>query len=320
MRSARNGFPTSHFARAYWWALCSAVIGIMSFAVLLSKGWDSEWAVSAILWFTLSTIGPALICFSIQETDRLRKSLSVLCDIQHFGRPSAMGMLLSAVGFLSIALSTHLDIDVFPFEGFAKVLAMIVACAFFLSYGSLAYVYSTFVVLAVRLGRQKVNGSMFAWPRESVAAIYATYKRLLTLGAVVYLASIGIFRFTPWADSWSALNQPWVLLWVIPPGLALVAFLGVFTLALHKVLRQFRDRAEKELNSQLCHIYELWKDTRCAKAENSISELLKWRDIVRQERVWPMDLKTLVVTATTLLIPSFEAIVNVARLAGRLTS
>jgi hypothetical protein len=229
-------------------------------------------------------------------------------------------MLLSAVAFLSIALSTHLNIDVFPFEGYAKVLAMIVACTFFLSYGSLAYVYSTFVVLAVRLGRQEVNGSMFAWPRESVAAIYATYKRLLTLGAVVYLASIGIFRFTPWADSWSELNQPWVLLWVIPPGLALVAFLGIFTVVIHKVMRQFRDRAEKEITAHLCHNYELWKDTGEAKVENSISELLKWRDVVRQERVWPMDLKTLVATATTLLIPSFEAIVKVARLAGRLTS
>ena len=320
MHSARKGFPASRFFRAYWWAPCSAAIGILSFVVLLSKGWNSEWAVSAILWFALSTIGPALIGFSIQEADRLRKPLSTLFDIQPFARPSSIGMLVSAISFLAIALNTHLSMEVFPFVGYARVLAMIVVCAFFLSYGSLAYIYCTLVVLAVRLSTQEAKGSVFSWPRESVSAIYAIYKRLLTLGALVYLASIGIFRCTPWADSWSALNQPWVLLWVIPPGLALVAFLGVFTVLLHKILRQFRDRAEKELTSQVSHIYETWKDTREPKAENSISELLKWREIVRQEKVWPMDLRTLVITATTLLIPSFEAIAKVARLAGRLTS
>jgi hypothetical protein len=168
-------------------------------------------------------------------------------------------------------------------------------------------------LLVIRLGKTEVRSEVFLWPNDGVAAIYTIYVRLLLVGGASYLVGVAIVRFTPWANSWSDLNQPWILLWVFPPGVALIIYFVAFSVALHKVLLQCRARAEQEINEQLHHIYVAWKTNREIGAESSISALLKWRESVRLERIWPMDLKAGIATIVTLLIPSIEAFAKLVR-------
>ena len=308
------------YFKSWCWVPFSVAIGVLSVSILSSDGWGHEWAISAILWFSLSTFGPALIALSIREATKLRRPIAVLCNKPPHICVQPIGMAISGITFLIVALTTQLSVEVFPFIGPARVHAFVVTCTFFLNYGALAYVYANLVALAVRLGNLEVKGKVFSWPRDSITAIEAVYVRLLMVGGLVYLASVGIFRYTPWAVSWGELNRPWVLLWVVPPGLGLISFFGVFSVALHKLLLQCRERAERELNEQLCLSYDAWKDRRDTTAENSISSLLKWRDSIRLEKVWPMNLRASIITVTTLLLPSIEAIAKVAKLGAQLTS
>jgi hypothetical protein len=106
---------------------------VLSVSILRSDGWDHEWAISAILWSSLSTFVPALIALSIREATSLRKPVAVPCNKPPLICVQPIGMALSGVTFLTLVLATQLSVDVFPFTGPARVHAFIVACTFFLS-------------------------------------------------------------------------------------------------------------------------------------------------------------------------------------------
>jgi hypothetical protein len=295
------------------WISLSATIGALSVAVLQSDGWDHEWAISALLWFSLSAAGPAFVALALHEVSKLRGPIADISAEPLDISVKPVHLAISGIAFLSIALETTLSVDVFPFIGWARVTAFIVASTFFLSYGALAYVYGAMFLLAVRLGKVRVRRDIFSWPHESIAEIHSIYFHLFLIGSTSYLLSVAIVRFTPWATTWLDLNQPWVRLWVFPPGLAAIVFFVAFSVALHKVLLQCRVRAEREIGEQLQRIYDLWKTNREPSAEGSISALLKWRETVRLERLWPMDLKAGIVTIVTLLIPTIQAIAKLMR-------
>jgi hypothetical protein len=297
-----------------WWVALSILIALLSVAVLLSNWWDHAWFVSALLWFSLSAAGPAFIALALQEISKLRNLI-----VEIFIEPPSISvqpvqLAISGIVFLCIALETMLSVDFFPFnDRWANHSAYVIACTFFLSYGALAYVYVATLLLVIRLGNTRVWSEVFLWPHDGIAEIYSVYVRLLLVGGTSYILAVAIVRFTPWANSWSDLNETWILLWVFPPGLALIVYFVAFSVALHKVLLQCRARAEQEINEQLHHIYDAWKSNREIGAESSISALLKWRESVRLERIWPMDLKAGIATIVTLLIPSIEAIAKLVR-------
>lgn len=275
---------------------------------------------SALLWFSLSISGPPLVALMLNEVTKLRALVADVSDdpLEISMRP--MRLVMCGVAFLSLALATTFSIDVFhdvfPINRWARVMAFIIASSFFVSYGALAYIYGAILMLVVRLGKTRVRGDIFSWPHESIEAIHAIYVRLLLAGGAAYLLGVGVVRFTPWARNWHDLNQPWILLWVFPPGLAAIIFFGFFSFALHKLLLQCRTRSEREINEQLQRIYNTWKTNSEPGTESSISALLKWRENIRLNRVWPMDFKAVIATIVTLLIPTIEAI---AKLAGWIT-
>jgi hypothetical protein len=295
------------------WISLSATIGALSVAVLLSNGWDHEWAISAILWFSLSAAGPAFVALALHEVSKLRAPLAEISAEPLDISVQPRHLVASGMAFLGIALETTLSLDVFPFIGWARVTAFILACTFFLSYGALTYVYAAMLLLAVRLGKARVRRVILFWPNENLGAVHSVYFRLFWIGSMSYLLSVAIVRFTPWAKTWRDLNQPWVRLWVVPPAVAALIFFVSFTVALHKVLLQCRLQAERDIGEQLQRIYDLWKTNREPSAEGSISALLKWRESIRLERLWPMDLKASLVTVVTLLIPTIQAIAKLIR-------
>jgi hypothetical protein len=293
-----------------WWSLSSATIGLLSVAVLSSEGWDHKWAISAILWFFLSAIGPALLALAIGEVSKLRALVTdISADPLNFS-VGARGLAICGIAVLGLAVATTVSVDIFPFIGWAQVAAFVIVCTFFLSYGALIYVYGATFMLAVRLLKVRVRAEVFSWPRDSVRAIHSIYMRLLLVGATAYLLGVAVVRLTPWSRSLLDLTQPWIGLWVLPPGLAAIAFFASFNIALHNVLLRCRGRAEREITENLQLVYDSWKTNRERSAEGSISELLKWRESIRLERLWPMDLKAGVVTVVTLLIPTIDAVLR----------
>lgn len=302
------------------WVPLGIVISALSVSALQSKGWDQSWAVSASLWFGLSAVGPGVTAYSISEAKKLHMPLSRIGRISIRSTPSVFGMTASGLLLLVIALCTQLSVAIFPFSGLAQVQSFLIACCFFLNYGALAYLYAHLWFVAVHIAFIQVKANVFFWPRNEINAIYAVYKRLLTIAGIIYLASIGILRFTPWATDWSALNQLWVLCWIVPPAIALLSFFAAMILSLHRVLRGYQQKAEEEIEESLAKRYAEWKNEFDPKIAESITTILKWRDYVRAEKTWPIDLKTAIITITTLLIPSIEASAKFLRMAGQITS
>ena len=295
-------------------------ISVLSASAFQSKGWDRSWAASACLWFVLSAVGPGVTAYSIRETKKLHLLLSRIGRISIQSAPSVLGMTVSGLLLLVTALCTQLSVAIFPFSGVAQVQSFIVACCFFLNYGALAYVYLHLCLVAVHISYIRLKVNVFAWPREEINTIYAVYKRLLTMAGIIYLASIGILRFTPWATDWSALNQLWVLCWIVPPAIALLIFYASIILSLHRVLVRYQRQAEEEIGELLSNRYGTWKNGFDPQIADSITSILKWRDCVRAEKTWPIDLKTALITITTLLIPSIEAFTKLLRMTGQITS
>jgi nucleotide-binding universal stress UspA family protein len=291
MSTASQSSASVRFQSA--WITPSITIGAASIAVLLSKGWNHEWAVSAVLWFSLSAVAPALVALALRDVAALRRSIADIStnvlDIPVQPLP------LAACGFaaLGVALATRLSVDIFPFIGWARTAAFLVACAFFLSYGALAYIFGVTFLLAVRLGNARIQSDVLSWPNERIASIHAVYVRLLLVGGTSYLAGVAVVRFAPRYGSWHALNDPWNRFWVLPPAFAAIAFFVVFSVALHKVLRQCRNRSERAIDEHLQQSYALWKTSHDPASASAISELLKWRESVRAEKLWPMDFKAL---------------------------
>jgi hypothetical protein len=179
-------------------------------------------------------------------------------------------------------------------------------------------VYGVLIVLAFGLGKARVTGDTFSWPHESISAISTVYFRLLLIGGALYLLGVSVVWLSPGGQSLT-LNKTWARLWVFPPGLAVLGFFAIFNLALHNLLLQCRARAERDIVGHLQTLYDNWKTNREPAVETSISALLKWRESVRLERLWPMDLKAGVITVLTLLIPTIEALVKIVRQASQLT-
>lgn len=198
------------------------MIGALSVAVIKSKGWSHEWAISALLWFSLSVAGPGFVALALHEVSKLRGSLQIFTEPVGISiKP--IQLAICGIFFLSLALATTLSVEMLPFIGWARVAAFIIGCTFFLSYGALAYVYGAMFLLAIRLGQARVRSDVFSWPHESIAVIQSVYVHLLLIGGISYFLSVAIVRFTPWARTWLDLNQTWILLWVVPPGLAAIA-------------------------------------------------------------------------------------------------
>jgi hypothetical protein len=212
----------------------------------------------------------------------------------------------------SLGLLTTDIVDALPFVGWARGPALLLVCSFFAAYGALADVYCVLGASVVRLGGAHVTGDTFSWPYASIGAVNALYFRLLLLSGALYLLSVSVVWSSP-GGQWLTANQAWARLWVVPPGLAVLGFFGAFSFALHTLLLQCRTRAEQEIVGQLQTLYDNWKQHPDPGVETSISTLLKWRDSIRLERVWPTDFKAGAATILTLLIPMLEAIVKVVR-------
>jgi len=213
------------------------------------------------------------------------------------------------VALLIVALSASDAVTALPFAGWARGAAVVIVSAFFVSYGAVLYVYAKVAGLAVRLGRSPVRSETLAWPGTAIRTVHGVYVSLLVVGTVLYLLGVAVVWFSP-GGKWLTMNAAWMRLWVLPPGIAVLAFFATFSVALHRVLVQCRERAETELGEQLQELYETWKKDRAPSLEGSISALLSWRESVRLEPLWPMDPKAAAATVLTILIPSIKALLG----------
>jgi hypothetical protein len=263
--------------------------------------------------------GPRAACFYDHEITTLRAALEDVWVEYLTISVSPVPTGLCGLACLAFAFLTTLDEDVFPFVGLMNRLALIIACAFFVGYGSLFYIYCKALLLALRLSRARVKGGIFGWSIDAIHKVHAIYLRFLAVGGTVYLLSVAVVLLTPWAKTLADLNRSWVRLWVVPPGFMAIAFFAVFSMATHKLLVQCRARTEQELNKQLQLAYDAWRADHNSAAQGSISALLEWREKLRLARVWLIDYKAVAATVVTLLLPTIEALVKAFGSASHVT-
>jgi len=239
------------------WLAPSAALCALSLAVLATSGREPGRGAAAG-WFLLSAAGPAVLAFALRQVSKLRVEIGKISTPSLGVELPPVGLIGSGLALLFVALSASDAATALPFAGWARSAAVVIVSAFFLSYGAVLYVYAKAAGLAVRLGRSPVRSETLAWPGTAIRTAHGVYVSLLVVGTVLYLLGVLVVWFSP-GGRWLTMNAAWMRLWVLPPGVAVLAFFATFSVALHRVLVQCRERAETELGEQLQELDAIWK-------------------------------------------------------------
>lgn len=296
------------------------VLAIWSGVTLTVHRW-ADWHPRSFplagLWLILATVGPLAIDFAVKQLEGLGDELSrfasdpeaALGKSQRVVEPILSDRIVTPIGLGLVTIAfLQAQLLVLPWSGLSRVLFLIPAIFFFFVYGVLTAVYLAAArwvwilpAISLRLPRLRL-------PRLEVAQLHRYCFRLFALASVLY--GVGVIAL--WASPTGvslARDTGWARFWVFPPAAALLGFLAIVQVRLHHVLRNARDKVLTELNEdlELCAFPGQGGE---AVAASRIDALLEWRDHVWSEPVWPLNLKTILVTVVTLLIPTIEALVR----------
>jgi hypothetical protein len=158
----------------------------------------------------------------------------------------------------------------------------------------------------------EVRCTIFEWPQAAIRRMHRIYSRAFLIGAVLYLALILAVWLTPGGQEISKhtrLRQ----FWVLPPAACVIGFLLAYNWRLHWVLARCKATATEEIDASLTQVYEQWRRDSSRDSEARVSELIKWRDHLRQRHDWPTDLRGVAAIVTTLLLPTFKAVIDLLK-------
>ena len=221
---------------------------------------------------------------------------------------SGLGTLISAVMVL-IAGVISTDIFGIPWYGYIRSTFYLWLCIFLLGYGIIAWLYIGLMVLVNRMRLLEVNASIFSWPKSEIHNIYSTYFQLLAIGAALYVVAVISVWVSP-GGAWIAKNTEIGRLWVFPPGAMVIVFFLYFHYKVHLLLTQCRDKSDRQLSILLSQAFDEWISKQSEDKERSITNLLQWRKQIRSEKMWLLDIKSVIATVATLLLPTVKAVID----------
>lgn len=301
-----------------WCTIAIAVLVALNLAFQFVWQWHQEWLPFQTGYALLSLAIP----FAIRTLHHAcRNDLTApLARIAGFSEEEADAWIASQMDFLyqklrpplvalamMVAGMASADIFGLPYHGSTRLLFYLWSGVFFFGYGLVALLYLGWMVLVFFMSRLDVKRSVFLWPRFEIESVYRTSFRLLVLGTALYVTVVVSVWFSPGGE---AIIRETLLgaLWVFPPGAMVALFFLHFHYRTHLLLRQCRERSERELLELMSEQFTDWKGNPDGKHGESITQLEGWLDRLRNEKLWLLDLKATITTITTIFLPSIHAL------------
>jgi hypothetical protein len=297
--------------------------GLVVVNLIVQQAWHwNRGLVRFELFFAVLTIAiPTLTALAIGWVRHLSGAVSHIAafndDSASFWIDQQLGNLLVrwaplASGSLLLIIGVYSTITYWVgWQGWIEWLFLIWAGIFFFGYGTLIWAFGSLLVLVWRISNLPIACSPFAWPIYQINAVYRTYFYVLSTGALLY----GLAVLSVWISPYGAqvaLETYSGMAWVFPPAACLILFFLVVHFRLHVLLLRYKQASDDELTRLLEAEYNAWAGEPGAEREERIDKLLAWRDHVRKEDEWPLGLKTVLLTVTTLLIPTIKTVVEFA--------
>jgi hypothetical protein len=311
---------TQRFLRSRHLGLAGAVATLATATVLAqARGGARD---SSFIWYTLgvgllASMAPSAMVFLLSSVDRIGElAAEISGDSRKAGRVLQPLKIVSSGAFVFPAVVGVVVAGLFSTEffgmhwqGLAGVLFLVLSAVFFAAYAVVGSAYLACLMAAWSLPSQSVRSGIWSWPRAAIGDLYRTYFRLLLLGTALYLAAVTAVWSTP-AAFW-ILRESWLArVWVVPPAIAIIMFFGSFHYATHSLLTTCKCGALNELDSALAAEYSRWLDGHSSERAEAVSALLKWREVVRAESEWCLDVKGVLVTLATVLLPTAKAVLD----------
>jgi hypothetical protein len=304
------------------WTMAAMILFIVSVNLLVQQAWrwDPGFLGFGLLFGFLTIIIPVIAAVGVKwmrglsgpvrEVAALSDDSAATWTDEQLGRllvrwPAfASGVLLLLIGLYSTVTYWM------PVQDWRGGLFLVWAGIFFFGYGLLVWAFGAIIALIWRISNLSIHCTPFRLPTRMVDVIYTTYFHIMALGALLYgLAVISVWVSPHGAQI--ALETSVGNLWVFPPAVIIILFFLTFHFRIHRLLVRYKQVSEDELTRLLDAEYREWTLAPESERADRIDKLLAWRDHVRKADEWPSSLKAVLLTVTTLLIPTIKSIVEV---------
>ncbi|HYR07080.1 MAG TPA: hypothetical protein VEQ60_04915 [Longimicrobium sp.] len=307
--------------RRYHVQITAGIVVLILLNLLLQFRWNwaGDFIAFEVLFALLTVVLPTIAVTLMKWAQQL--ALPVSNITQQSGAAASLwvaGQLRSLVGREGIVLCGMLLLIVgevstvifwVPWEGWIGTLFFLWAAIFFFGYGALGWCFGCLSVLLWRISNLPIQCSPFRWPTDHIATIYQTYFRILIIGASLYALAVLSVWLSPGGPA-IALETNLGMLWVFLPAACIILFFLIFHFRVHRLLVRCKEISDNELTTLLESEYNNWRHDPTAERENRIKRVLEWRDHIRRADEWPLSLQSVVLTITTLLLPTLKEVLE----------
>jgi hypothetical protein len=293
----------------------------VALCILLQHTWT--WSLGFFAFeviFGLLTVALPAVCIRMyRSAERLAQPVSEIAEFESGSAREWIAWQMQALGgswrapafaLLAVLVGVYsTDTYWITWSGLPGVLFHVWIGAFFFGYGLLAYGFVCLVVLVRRISQLSLRTAVFHWPVEAVREICRICFRVLVLGAALYGSGVISVWLSP-DGAEVALKTRVGNLWVFVPAACIIVYYLAFLYPLHRLLRRFKHAAETQLSRLLEDEYGSWTAHRDAATAERISQLLSWREQVRNAEEWPLNFRAIALTITTLLLPTIKVLLD----------
>jgi hypothetical protein len=214
-----------------------------------------------------------------------------------------------AIAFLCITGIASTDIVGIPWSGIVRVLFYLFSAIFFAMTAIVAWTYLGLLVFLLRLVNQEIKGAPFDWPEKQFAHLNQSYLDMFAVGVAIYIVAVVAVWSSPGGPS-IALHNPLAQLWIFPVAGTVVGFFLSFQYLIHRIILRSKQHRLDKINQLLGHTFDAWMADLAPDKAKAVTELMSWRDRIREESDWPLDLRSTLTITSGLLLPAARTILD----------
>ncbi len=286
-------------------------------ALLLQRisEWRADYAPAQIVLTVLAAFLPLLTNFMLKRLNAAKslvvgmsaspESASVWWNHaldSTFGglRPYILGSLLVIVGIPTIKWSWV------PWSGGVLFVYYLSSALLLFLTGVAGWAFLRLLMSLHQLSRVGIRILPFAWPQAEIGAIHGILMQIFTGGLLAYLLAVLGIWLSP-GGAWFLTNGP-VSLWVLPLAATVVLFFGAVEYYIHALLEKSKRERLRQLSEIIQENFLRWRQSENKEDAAAVTEVLKWRDAIRAERTWPLDVLSMTSVVVGVLIPAAKAL------------
>jgi hypothetical protein len=106
------------------------------------------------------------------------------------------------------------------------------------------------------------------------------------------------------------LEDPLSQLWIFPIAGVVISFFLAFQYAIHSMMVQSKQRRLDFMDQLLANKFEEWSSDPVSDKSKAVSDLIAWRDHIKEELDWPLDFRSMLLVISGLLLPTLKTIID----------